>query len=127
MWVLLHRESRNLDADNKIPLNDRFAGLVKLVGDRIAEDRSGIASGDAQLCARAVLAALSAPSQYRQTLPPKPFSTSCTAITRISPWQRSTWAGAREMTQVAIQRAEMRTPLCAHLILLRRLMIKPRR
>jgi AcrR family transcriptional regulator len=69
LWVLLHRESRNLKGDNKAALSKRFARLVSWLGDRIADDYSASAPGDPELAARAVLAALSAPSQYRQTLP----------------------------------------------------------
>ena len=63
LWMLLHRESRHLDGDAKDSLGERFAGLVEIVRLCIVAERAGIEVNQSAMLARAILAALSAPSQ----------------------------------------------------------------
>lgn len=68
LWMLLHRESRHLVADAKDSLGERFANLIEIVRSGIITERAGIEVNQSAMLARAILAALSAPSQYRLTV-----------------------------------------------------------
>lgn len=64
LWLLLHRESGNLSAQTRRELQDRFALLTRRIATIIATERP-TETVDTELLALAVLASLSAPSQYR--------------------------------------------------------------
>lgn len=68
LWMLLHREWRHLGGDERARLESRYSRLVERISAAISLERSGIDRETTEVLARAVLAALSAPSQYRQSL-----------------------------------------------------------
>jgi len=69
LWVLVHRESRHLDQATRATMSRRLDGLVAKISGTIRSRWPDADSSDADMLARAALAALSAPSQYRQKLP----------------------------------------------------------
>jgi AcrR family transcriptional regulator len=80
LWVLLHRESRHLDHDTRAELVHRYGALVDTVGAAIAAERGRVGGTEAVTLARAVLAALSAPSQYRLNLPKTELTAELSAV-----------------------------------------------
>lgn len=79
LWMLLHRESRHLDQDDRDALADRFTALIELIASAISNICPHLNAGRTHMLSQAMLAVLSAPSQYGQTLSHKVLSSALSA------------------------------------------------
>jgi AcrR family transcriptional regulator len=69
IWILVQRELRHLDADQRVALEDRFTGFVRRFGQAIQRARPDLSPHDVSLVTTAALAVLASPAVYQRHLP----------------------------------------------------------
>ncbi|MFG2043607.1 TetR/AcrR family transcriptional regulator [Dactylosporangium sp. NPDC048998] len=69
VWILLQREMRHLGVEQRGPLEDRFASIVRRFTTVIQAERTDLGAPEVQLLTTATLAVLASPSVYRRRLP----------------------------------------------------------
>jgi AcrR family transcriptional regulator len=79
LWMLLHRESRHLYHGDREALAERFAALIDVVGAAVGDEHPDLEVASTHFLSQAMLAALSAPSQYGQTLTGKALGSALAA------------------------------------------------
>lgn len=82
LWVLLQRDLRLLDSDNRRPVEEQFARMVAAFSDRLVQERPDLEAGDRGPVVAGVLAALSAPSLHRHSLTPTDYQRELAEIGR---------------------------------------------
>ncbi|WP_238006494.1 helix-turn-helix domain-containing protein [Dactylosporangium sp. AC04546] len=69
VWILLQREMRHLGVEQRAPLEDRFASIVRRFTTAIQAERADLGTSEVQFLTTAALAVLASPSVYRRRLP----------------------------------------------------------
>lgn len=68
LWLLIRRESTHLETDQQAVVQSRLSTVEKTLVKRVAAERPDVDSDHVDLCSRAAIAVLAAPSQYTQRL-----------------------------------------------------------
>lgn len=117
LWILLHRDVRHLPEEERRAMRERLASIMERLADIIAPTRPDLQRNDVYWLARAAIATLAAPSQYRQTLQRKSLPDALAAVSTFlcqtpsleiaSPHPQAATAGASPFSSATSRREEL--------------------